>query len=138
MDRYDRSYPFSGEVYDLTIRREIDLRKSLGYARYYADRLNLTEMVPHGELTTSGYALANPEKKTAEYLIYLPDGGRVKVDLSSTDGILDVEWFNPGTGVTITGGETVGGSVQLFTAPFGGDAVLYLHRRSNNRRSLSN
>jgi hypothetical protein len=39
---------------------------------------------------------------------------------------LDVAWFNPATGVTIAGAAITGGSTNSFTAPFSGDAVLYL------------
>jgi hypothetical protein len=40
---------------------------------------------------------------------------------------LVVEWFNPATGETITQDPiSAGSSSQAFTAPFAGDAVLYL------------
>jgi hypothetical protein len=37
-----------------------------------------------------------------------------------------VEWFDPGTGTTTSGGTVSAGSVQSFSPPFSGDAVLYL------------
>jgi hypothetical protein len=49
----------------------------------------------------------------------------VKVDLSAASGALSVEWFNPATGEIIAV-ETTGGSIQEFTAPFSGDAILYI------------
>jgi hypothetical protein len=114
--------------------------------------MNLVAMVPDIELASSGYALANPAPSGAEYLVYLPEGSTVtktlnssgfdrnpevlwsmnatvKVDLSATPGELNVEWFNPGDGTTIDGGTVSGGSSdQMFTAPFGGKAVLYLYQ----------
>jgi len=40
---------------------------------------------------------------------------------------LSVEWFNPSTGVTITGDPIpAASSSQSFSASFGGDAILYL------------
>jgi hypothetical protein len=51
----------------------------------------------------------------------------VTVDLSQASGELNVEWFNPITGETITAPKTLGGARQKFTAPFPGDAVLYVY-----------
>ena len=45
--------------------------------------MNLAEMVPHGELASTDYCLANPGQ---EYLVYLPEGGEVTVDLSGEHG----------------------------------------------------
>jgi hypothetical protein len=40
---------------------------------------------------------------------------------------LNVEWFNPSTGATISGGSVpAGSSSRAFTPPFSGDALLYL------------
>lgn len=104
----------------------VSLRQNLGYIRNYANRINLVAMTPHGDLASSGYALANPVTSGGEYLVYLPNGGSVTVNLSATPGTLTVEWFNPSNGATINGGTVTGGASRTLTAPFGGDAVLYL------------
>lgn len=104
-----------------------DMRNNLGYTKAYADRMNLAVMAPHGELASTGYALANPAETGAEYLIYLPSGGTVTVNLSSTSGNLSVEWLNPASGATTAGSPVAGGAGRSFKAPFSGDAVLYLH-----------
>ncbi|OFZ14430.1 MAG: hypothetical protein A2Z20_09325 [Bdellovibrionales bacterium RBG_16_40_8] len=39
---------------------------------------------------------------------------------------LNVEWFNPSTGVSMSGMPTTGGTNRIFSPPFTGDAVLYL------------
>jgi len=86
-------------------------------------------MVPHTEIASSGYCLANEGE---EYLVYLPaddDGSAektVSVDLSAASAALAVEWFNPRTAETILAGTTRGGTIKEFTAPFPGDAVLYV------------
>jgi hypothetical protein len=108
-----------------------NFRDNLGWIRAYANRMNLAAMAPHGELASSGYALANPVATEAEYLVYLPDGGSVTVDLTATSGTLNVEWFNPGYGTITSGGTTTGGSNRLFSAPFGGSAVLYIFPSSS-------
>jgi hypothetical protein len=83
-------------------------------------------MVPHGELSSSGYALAHPAAESAEYLVYLPSSREVTVDLSAASGALRVVWFNPVDGATLTGGPTTGGASRTFSAPFSNDAVLYI------------
>jgi len=102
------------------------IRRNLGYARRYAERMNLAAMTPRSDLASTKYCLANPAKQKAEYLVYLPAGGSVKVDLSGTEGRLAVEWFDPSTGKTRHGESVAGGASRSFTAPFSGDSVLYL------------
>jgi len=78
--------------------------------------------VPRPDLASSGYCLAG-----TEYLVFLPTGGSVSVDLSVVSGSRTVEWFNPANGQTTAGGTVAGGSTLNFTAPFSGMAVLYIH-----------
>lgn len=127
MDQYNDSYKLEGGGYNLNNPNDVTLRKNLGYTRQYAERLNLAAMAPHGELTSSGYALANPVANGAQYLVYLPEGGSVEVDLSRTNGTLNVEWFNPATGILIQGGTTTGADIRSFKTPFNGDAILYIY-----------
>jgi hypothetical protein len=57
------------------------------------------------------------------------------VNLSATTQVLNVEWFNPSTGATTSGGQVRGGaSAMAFTPPFTGDAVLYLVDSAGNGR----
>lgn len=109
----------------------VSLRLNLGYARSYAKRMNLAAMTPRGDLCSTDYCLANPVATNAEYLVYLPNGGSATVDLSGASGSLTVEWFNPETGGRMAGGTTNGGASRSFTAPFSGDAVLYLYQTPN-------
>jgi hypothetical protein len=137
------------------------VRRSMGYTRTYAQRINLAVMVPRGDLASTGYCLANPGE---EYLVYLPADphwlaswmgsarffwrlkpwlepwlhsacgwGRqsVTVDLSAVAGELAVEWFNPSPGEAIVTAPISGGIAHTFTAPFRGDAVLYLRHVSS-------
>jgi hypothetical protein len=102
------------------------IRQNLGYTLVYANKLNLAAMIPRGDLASTDYCLANEVAEGAQYLVYLPDGGTVQVDLSasSAERELTVEWFDPTTGVKTEGGTTIGGPNRSFTAPFSGDAVL--------------
>ena len=113
------------------------IRKNMGYTLSYAKKINLASMIPRGDLASTGYCLANEGK---EYLIYLPSSNKilhrffqlvgmnetVTVNLSATSERFNVEWFNPRTGETIDGGTISGGVSRSFTAPFRGDAVLYI------------
>jgi hypothetical protein len=99
------------------------VRSNLGYARRFAERTKLAALKPCGALASSGYCLADPGR---EYLIYLPDGGKVTVDLSVATGDLAVEWFDPVTGSSTQVDNVKGGASRTITAPFKGHAVLHL------------
>ena len=100
----------------------LDIRKNLGYTLSYAKKMNLVSMLPHQELTSTGYALANPG---SEYLVYQPGSGGFNVNLIAGD--YNFEWFNPSSGSVIqTGLISASGGNNNFTPPFSGDAVLYL------------
>ncbi len=102
------------------------LRRNLGYTLRYASKVNLAAMTPQGELTSTGFCLAESGK---EYLVYLPEGGEVTVDLSAASGSVAVEWLNPRSGDATQGQITSGGRKRSFKPPFDGDAVLYLRRQ---------
>jgi hypothetical protein len=106
-----------------------NFRDNLGYVVRYAHKINLAEVAPRNELSSTGYCLAQTPVAGAEYLVYAPDGGSFTLDLSAMPSSrrLAVEWFNPADGKTITQSLIrAGSSSQSFTAPFHGDAVLYL------------
>jgi len=101
-------------------------RNSLGYTRRFAERMNLAKAMPSEQIASSGCCLAAAGD---EYLVYLPKGGSVTVDLSAASGRMTVEWFDPSRAQTHPSGPVAGGSSTSFHAPFDGDAVLYLRRR---------
>lgn len=112
-----RNVPFAEAI--------LSAREAMGQTLIYARRINLADMVPHGELASTGYALANPG---SEYLIYQPHSGEVTVALE--EGTYELEWFNPTSGETLPASQlrvTVP-SVTL-APPFAGDAVIYLIRQ---------
>jgi hypothetical protein len=99
------------------------LRKTMGQTRAWATRIHLADMVPHGELASTKYCLANPGN---EYLLYLPDEGETTIDLSRAVGRFRIEWMHPTLGTTTSGEPVQGSARQTLKAPFRGDAVLYL------------
>jgi hypothetical protein len=128
MDGYDgAAYGCGGAGFDFDNPTWVSLRANLGYILTYAERMNLEAMSPHPELASSGYSLANPSASEGEYLVYLPSGGSVTIDLTGTPGIISVEWFKPDTGETTVGNPITGGTNVTLNAPFPGDAVLYLY-----------
>jgi len=118
----------SGNVvkHDLSAAKLRDIRQALGFTRLYAEKLNLAAMTPRNELSSTGFCLANPGPKGAEFLVYLPEGPSVTVDLTTVPGSLSVEWFNPSTGSALPGDAVTGGVKRSFQAPFAGEAVLCL------------
>ena len=99
------------------------IRRQMGYTRAISERMDLRTAVPSSELASTGFCLSSPGK---EYLVYLPDGGSVTVDLTATSGSLAVEWLNPVDGTSVSGEEAEGGTSRKFDAPFDGDAVLFV------------
>jgi hypothetical protein len=127
-------------------------RKAMGMTRAYAMRMDLARVRARSELASSGYCLANPE---SEYLVYVPFQPhkleslpiirrfrskisnfrwrikqKVAVDLSAAAGDFSVEWCDPATGNITDGTFVRGGGKRSFTAPFRGDAVLYLRKQT--------
>jgi hypothetical protein len=98
-------------------------RRAMGHARRYAMRMNLAESTPRPELASTGYCLADPGR---EYLVYLPDGGSVKVDLSAAARSFSVEWMHAITGKIVPGPDCSGGDWRTLKAPFAGDVVVFL------------
>ncbi len=101
------------------------VRLAMGNTRTYALRINLASMTPRNELASTEFCLANPPW---EYLVYLPEGDEATLDLSAATGAMTVEWMRPVEGDIVRGGTANGGAKQLFVAPFGGAAVLYVKK----------
>jgi len=99
------------------------IRRNLGFTRRYAERMQLDRAVPSNDLASSGYCLANPGR---EYLVYLPSGGKVSLDLAGATGKLKVEWMNPADGKTTPGGAVEGARRIELSPPFAGPAVLFV------------
>jgi hypothetical protein len=99
------------------------VRRELGRTREYAQRVNLEAMAPEPKLASSGYCLASAARD--ELLVYVPQGGKVDVDLSDAKTPMSVEWYSPGGEVEAMPPDA-GHGRRLFTAPFKGPAVLYL------------
>jgi Big-like domain-containing protein/collagenase-like protein with putative collagen-binding domain len=104
------------------------VRNAMGYVVSLTAKLDLVKMTPRSTLSSTTRCLANDSAIGAEFVVYAPTGGTFTVNLSAQSGrTLVVEWLNPATGASSSGGTVSGGSAaESFTPPFSGDAVLYL------------
>jgi hypothetical protein len=101
------------------------VRRNLGYTLSLAERMNLVTCTPQGALASTGYCLADPSR---EYVVYVPSGGKVTVDLSAARGELAVEWLNLDSGIAVKATRVSGNGRRDFATSFRGDTVLYLKR----------
>jgi hypothetical protein len=92
----------------------------------FMKRLNLERLTPHRELVGGGLCLADVGR---EYVVYLPRGGKVTVDLSGVKGRMMATWYNPRECRDEREREVAGGGKRSFQAPGDGDWVLHLVRR---------
>lgn len=116
--------PYDGSVLGAPADKSWEpIRAAMGQTRRFADRIDLAAMKPANEIASTTYCLAETGQ---EYLIYLPEGGAVTVDLSAANGDLTVEWFDPASNRTSIAGRVTGGARQELSAPAGGPAVLHL------------
>ncbi len=100
------------------------MRAAMGDTRRLAENIDLARMIPHPELASTKYCLADPGY---DYLVFLPGGDPVTVDLTEVNGTFVAEWFDPHSGVSKHGDRTDGGSQREFQSPFPQGAVLHLY-----------
>jgi hypothetical protein len=105
-----------------TEEQELVLRRALGQARAYAQRVDLGAMRPSQEVASSRYALAGDR----EYLALAIGGTSLIVDLSDTPGTLNYEWFDWRNDQVAAKGQVEGGDVRTIDKPLDGSALLYL------------
>ena len=101
------------------------LDTALGQSISYSDIVNLASMSPTETLCSNDNCLVDP---AVEYLSYLPKGGALKIDLSSSPEIFVPSWFSPATGEAILGDAIFGGKAVRLTSPLHGESILHLVR----------
>ncbi|MEN6426892.1 MAG: DUF4038 domain-containing protein [Phycisphaerales bacterium] len=104
----------------------------LGLLYDFFASLPFWRMQPFDAATGEGaVALAEPGQV---YVIYLPHGGEVTVDLSSASGPFLMEWFDPRTGAVVNAGIVPAGRKHTWQSPLQGDAVLCLRLKKEGDR----
>ena len=102
------------------------IRRSMGYTRRYAEKMDLVAALPRPDLASTKFCLGNPGK---EYLVYNPAADRASITVNLRAAKYKYEWFNPDNGkVVSTGTIDAKAGQRTFEAPFKGDAVLYVVR----------
>lgn len=104
--------------------------KAMGVTRWVADQTDLSEMLPHPELASTRYCLANPGKV---YIVYLPDNNEVIVDLSNSNGAFSIKWIHPITGKVTPQEDIKGGAPRILHSPLQGASVLYIVRKEGTK-----
>ena len=124
---YGNMYTYTGQEFIIRLDKLATLGALyLGKLATFFVGIDPSVLAVHNVLVTSeNFCLARPD---SQYVIYLPVGGAVDVNLKGCLHNFTVTWYDPKTGVTVDGGTIAGGAIRLFTAPFVDDAVLYLIR----------
>ena len=105
------------------------IRRRLGVTEELSQSLDMARLVPAGDLASTGYCLADLKRGT-QYVVYLPRGGDVTVDLSASPTTMRAQWVDPDTGVVTSAGSVAGRGQRSLSAPGNGDAVLVLRAGS--------
>ena len=104
-------------------------RYAMGDTLRFARRMNLIELEPRDDLSSTGYALANPGQ---EYLVLQPGATADPFSVRLAPGAYTVEWFSIHGRQTVPGeAVTVDRSMATsFSAPSqaSGPTVLYLKK----------
>jgi hypothetical protein len=97
-------------------------------ARMLADAMEVWNAEPRNDLLTerapnSAFLLAEPGR---HYALYIPDGGEVTVDLSTSRGPFTVRWLDAAGSRWIDGEPIVGGEPTRIRTPMDGHWLLLL------------
>jgi hypothetical protein len=104
-------------------------RHAMGDTLRFAERMDLIEMEPRDDLSSTGYALANPGR---EYLVLEPSGADGSFTVQLEPGSYAAEWFGIEGRTTVPGDATTidRPTAGSFSRPpeLSGATVLYLKR----------
>jgi len=120
--------------HDETIREvnfdalETDGIEYMGYLFNFFKEINWWEMNPDTEKVDNGFCLAG---SAPEYIIYLPDGGTVNLDLTADSITFNAKWYNPVDGTYGDESTREGGTIQSYTSNYSDDAVLHVFPNSD-------
>ncbi len=124
-DAWNRIDPSGG--YRFAVKDE-GAAAQLGALRAFFAGLPFWRMQPFGGVSGDAVALTEPGKT---YVVYLPRGGQVAVDLSAAKSPLNAQWFNPRDGASLQTFEAAAGASREFRAPDTNDWALCLRGAAN-------
>jgi hypothetical protein len=97
----------------------------IGRAKNFLGGLQFWNMRPENDLLTSGVGYVFAELGET-YLVYLPGGGSISLDLRAGDNKFEASWFNPRDGSIVEIGQVLGSGEEGFEAPDANDWALLL------------
>jgi hypothetical protein len=104
-------------------------RHAMGDTLRFAERMQLIDMEPRGDLSSTGYALTNPGE---EYLVLEPSETADPFTVTLAAGTYTAQWYSVNSREAVGAGNvTVESSTTIsFSAPFAaaGPAILYLKK----------
>jgi len=102
-------------------------RKAMGLTRKLADGVNLVSLVPHRDLASTHYCLADPGR---EYLIYRPTSKSGTFSVTLKPGTYSVEWINTSSGKKVYSQDhRLNTGENAFVSPFDGPVILHLQKK---------
>ncbi len=119
-DLAGRSVRYDAETTPEKVAAEDAAREGIRQTRAVSEMLDLRGARSRGDLSSTGFALADPAG--GAFVVYAPEGGGFALDLSGTAGKeLAARWVDVEAGtVAEAGGVEGGGSARRFDAPTGG------------------
>ena len=107
-------------------------RYAMGDTLSYAQKMNLIDMQPDGDLSSTGFALANPGE---EYLILQPSESAEQFTIALEAGTYAVEWFSVNGRETMKANKLTveSGGIMDFISPFEKTGPVVLYMRSTGR-----
>jgi hypothetical protein len=102
-------------------------RKAMGLARKLADRVDLVSLAPQGDLATTRYCLANPDR---EYLVYRSASESGEFSVTLRPSTYSVEWINTSSGRNVYSQDyRANAGENTFVTPFDGPSILHLQKK---------
>jgi len=99
--------------------------------RFFTQQSEFWKLVPNNNLSTSSNVWAAAQLGK-EFVFYIQGNSSssisIDADLSSTNSVLNVQWYNPSTGTVLTSNTSTvtGGGIKNFQTPDSNDWVLHI------------
>jgi hypothetical protein len=104
-----------------------EIRRAMGVTARVAGEVALEKMLPLPEVSSSGFSLAYTGH---EYIVYIPEGATVEVDLRDTKGTFEVTWVHPVEGSRQKAEPVLGGDWRQLKLPGPAPMAVVLRKRS--------
>jgi hypothetical protein len=104
------------------------VRYAMGDTRRLAEQIALIDMEPREDLSSTGYALADPGR---EYLVLEPHGTTEPFTITLAAGSYTVQWYDVDSRETVTAAEVTvdSSSATKFSSPIGAASPAVVHAR---------